>query len=70
MKKIVARIYRFNNKIALSSAGKTTYLSPTEATLVSIALRDACRDIEGCPDFGGSEFTTIEVVAHDQRSTH
>jgi hypothetical protein len=53
-----AHIYRYNDKVAVSIGGVTTYLSRLAALEISEAIFDAMQDLDLQPDFSKSMFST------------
>lgn len=53
-----AHVYRYQDKVAVSLGGVTTYLSRLAALEISEAIFDAMQDIDKQPDFSKSTFST------------
>lgn len=62
MKQKIARVYRFNGKVAVHfGEGKTCYLLPSDAQMIFSAVEECAVDIKHQPIFSQSGFRTIEI---------
>jgi len=53
-----ANIYRYQDKVAVSLGGVTTYISRLAALEISEAIFDAMQDADNQPEFSKSTFST------------